>query len=66
MQTVDVATIPLLLTVAKAVEVSGISRTELYNRLRDGTIRGRKLRRHTLIETSSLLGLLENLPAYNA
>jgi hypothetical protein len=51
---------------AKAVEISGISRTELYNRLKDGSIRGRKLRRHTLIETSSLLGLLENLPAYNA
>ena len=65
MQTVDVATLPLLLRPAKAIEISGISRTELYNRLRDGSIRGRKLRRHTLIETNSLLALLDALPAYN-
>ena len=49
MQTVDVAALPLLLTIQRAVEISGISRTELYDRLKDGAIRGRKLRRHTLV-----------------
>ena len=45
MQTINKERLPLYLSVNDAIAVSGISRTELYNRLKDGSIRGRKLRR---------------------
>jgi len=59
---VESTTLPLLLTVAKAVTVSGLSRSQIYLRLSDGTLHRKKIGRSTLVVTSSLLEMLDRLP----
>lgn len=61
---IDAAALPLLLTIKSAVTVSGLSRTEIYNRLGSGEIEGKKMRRSTLVVTKSLLTAIEQLPRF--
>jgi hypothetical protein len=64
MNCVNVEALPLLLPIKHAVAISGLSRTELYNRLGTGELQGKKMRRSTLIETKSLLDMIEKLPRF--
>jgi hypothetical protein len=64
MNVIDPEALPLLLPIKQAIAVSGLSRTELYNRLGTGELQGKKMRRSTLIETKSLLSLVEKLPRF--
>ena len=66
MNVVNPDALPLLLPIKTAVAISGLSRTELYNRLGTGELAGKKMRRSTLIETRSLLDMLANLPKYGS
>jgi excisionase family DNA binding protein len=56
--------IPLLLTVAAAVRVSGISRSELYRRLGSGELKGKKVGDKTRIRREDLVALVNKLPDY--
>jgi excisionase family DNA binding protein len=50
------------LTIKKACETAGISRSKLYEILGDGLVRAVKIGTKTLIDTGSLLSYLESLP----
>ncbi len=56
------AALPILITVKRAVEVSGLSEREIYRRIAVGEIIRRKMRHSTLIETASLIAVLKALP----
>ncbi len=56
------AALPMLLTVRRAVEVSGLSESEIYRRIRSGDIIRRKNGHSTFIETASLIAFIRNLP----
>jgi hypothetical protein len=56
---VDVASLPLLLRIGEAVKVSGLSRSEIYKRLREGTIKAKKMRSATMILTESLAAVAD-------
>jgi hypothetical protein len=60
----DPSKLPWLMPVRRAVQVSGIACTELYERLAKGDIVARKMRRSTLVETQSLLDWINKLPRY--
>lgn len=62
LEIVNVKTLPMLLSVKKAIEVSGLSRSEIYRRLSDGTLKRRKVGRSTMIPTASLVAMVNNLP----
>jgi hypothetical protein len=57
---------PLLLTVADAVRISGFSRSEIYRRLADGRIHGKKMRTRTLVVFESLRAHINGLEDYQA
>lgn len=62
--TVDVKAIsPMAMTVKDAVKFSGISRTVLYELIRDGKLRAKKLNQHRLILVDSLREFISNLPS---
>jgi hypothetical protein len=62
--TYDPRTLPMLMPVRRAVEISGLSRTEVYDRLNAGDIAGRHARRSTMVETQSMLDWINKLPRY--
>jgi hypothetical protein len=66
MRTIDLEALPALLPVAKAIVMSGINKTEIYNRLKTGEIEARKMRRSTLVVTASLLAFVASLPPYRS
>ena len=51
------------MTIKKAYETAGISRSKLYEIIGGGFVRAVKIGTKTLIDTGSLLSYLENLPA---
>jgi hypothetical protein len=53
---------PLALSIPDAVKWSGISRSEIYRRLKTGDLRAKKSRSRTLIMADSLRQYVENLP----
>jgi len=59
----QVAQLPPYLTIKKAYETAGISRSKLYEIIGGGFVRAVKIGTKTLIDTGSLLSYLENLPA---
>jgi excisionase family DNA binding protein len=56
--------IPLTLTIPNAVEVSGMSRTAIYEALKAGRLVAVKAGRRTLIRYSSLTDYVGSLPSY--
>jgi hypothetical protein len=62
--TMDSQTIePLCMSVADACRYVGIGKTELYERLKDGTLIKKKLGKRTLILTASLRKMIDELPS---
>lgn len=55
---------PLAVTVPEAVQLSGLSRSGLYEALRRGDLIARKAGRRTLIVFSDLESYLASLPTY--
>ena len=53
-------------TVPQATEVSGMSRTAIYELLKRGDLTARKAGRRTLISFAELEAYLASLPAYGA
>jgi hypothetical protein len=53
---------PLALPIAEATKWSGLSRSEIYRRLKTGDLRAKKSRSRTLILAESLRKYVENLP----
>lgn len=60
----NVSELPIMLHVKRAVEVSGFARTEIYERLSDGRLRGKKMRKATFVLTESLLANIAELQDY--
>lgn len=56
--------LPIVLTIPEAVTTSKMSRTAIYNALKDGSLSARKSGRRTLIPTEELLRYIDALPAY--
>ncbi|MXP10758.1 helix-turn-helix domain-containing protein [Pseudoblastomonas halimionae] len=56
---------PIALTVQDAVKASGLSRSRIYEAMRD-SLPARKAGRRTLILASDLEAYLANLPTYQA
>lgn len=57
---------PIVVTITGAVNVSGMSRTSIYEALKRGDLTARKAGRRTLISFADLQTYLANLPAYQA
>jgi excisionase family DNA binding protein len=53
---------PLALSVDKAAAAAGIGRTKIYEAIKLGNLKARKLGRHTVILTDDLKAFLESLP----
>ena len=54
--------IPLAISIAEAVRMSGLGRTSLYAAIAAGRLRTRKSGRRTLVETAALRRFIEALP----
>ena len=57
---------PITVTIPKAVELSGCSRSAIYEALRRGDLTARKAGRRTLIAFADLEAYLASLPTYQA
>ena len=57
---------PLNLQIPEAVQVSGLSRSRIYEALRKQELRAIKAGRRTLIPVAELEAYLANLPPYGA
>ena len=57
---------PIFVTIPRAVEVSGCTRTRIYDALKRGDLTARKAGRRTLINYADLQAYLASLPAYGA
>lgn len=57
---------PLNLQIPEAVQVSGLSRSRIYEALRKQELRAIKAGRRTLIPVTELEAYLASLPAYGA
>lgn len=55
---------PIAITIPDAVKVSGLSRSRLYEALKNGSLSARKAGRRTLIGFADLETYLANLPTY--
>lgn len=55
---------PLFYTVTDAIRVSGLSRTALYEALKNKALAARKHGKRTLISRVDLMGYMANLPAW--
>ena len=55
---------PIAVTIAAAVEISGMSRTSIYEALKRGDLEARKAGRRTLISYASLEAHFGSLPEY--
>lgn len=62
----DAVTGPLALSIRDAVAVSPVSRSELYNAMKRGDLRAKKLGRRTIILRDDLVRYLGSLPDYEA
>jgi predicted DNA-binding transcriptional regulator AlpA len=56
---------PLAMSIMQAVEWSGLSRSEIYRRIKSGDLRAKKLRSRTLVMTDSIRQLIDSLPDMN-
>lgn len=56
----------ITLTIPEAVKATGLSRSRLYESLKDGTLSGKKAGRRTLILFADLENYLASLPNYQA
>jgi len=56
--------VPIALTIPEAVAMTKMSRTAIYNALKDGTLSARKSGRRTLIPAGELQRYIDALPAY--
>lgn len=50
---------PITVTIAEAVRVTGVSRTAIYQLIRDGRLETVKVRKRRLVKTRSLRRLFE-------
>lgn len=57
---------PITLTIPRTVEVSGLSRSSIYEALKRGDLTAVKAGRRTLIRFSDLEAYMASLPAYRA
>ena len=57
---------PIAVTIPVAVEVSGLSRSRLYEALKDGSLSAKKAGKRTLISFAELEAYLARLPEYRA
>lgn len=57
---------PIFVTIPRAVEATGFSRTRLYDALKRGDLSARKAGKRTLINYADLQAYLASLPAYGA
>ena len=57
---------PIAVTILEAVKLSGMSRSAIYEALKNQTITARKAGRRTLISFADLEAYLASLPAYQA
>lgn len=57
---------PLSVTIPEAVKLSGMSRTAIYEALKNQSITARKAGRRTLIPFADLEAYLAGLPTYQA
>jgi excisionase family DNA binding protein len=57
---------PIAVTIPDAVKLSGMSRTAIYEALKNKSITARKAGRRTLISFADLEAYLASLPAYQA
>lgn len=55
----------IALTIPEAVQVSGISRSTLYEIFKTGKLNPRKQGTRTLVLADELKSFVENLPTYN-
>jgi len=55
----------VLLKIADASKLTGVSRTALYAALKRGDIKAKKHGRRTLLEASTLKAWLDDLPSYS-
>jgi len=55
---------PIAVTISDAVKATGLSRSRLYEALKDGSLSAKKAGRQTLISFSDLQAYLASLPAY--
>ena len=55
---------PIFVTIPRAVEATGFSRTRLYDALKRGDLSARKAGKRTLINYADLQAYLASLPAY--
>ena len=57
---------PIAYTIPRTVEASGLSRADIYRKIKSGELRAVKNGKRTLILHKDLQKLLENLPALEA
>ncbi len=57
-------TIPISVTIPKAVELSGLSRSRIYEALKSKSLVAKKAGRRTLIPVAELETYLASLPSY--
>jgi hypothetical protein len=63
MKTINTERLPLYLSINDAIAVSGISRTKIHNRLKDGTIKARNARgRHMEDRGKQPVGQIDFIP----
>lgn len=57
---------PIFVTIPRAVEATGFSRTRIYDALKSGDLTAKKAGRRTLISFADLQAYLASLPEYQA
>lgn len=57
---------PITVTIPEAVKATGLSRSRLYEAMKDGTLTARKAGRRTLIAYTDLEAYLAGLPPFRA
>ena len=55
---------PMAITVSDAVKATGMSRTSIYEALKRGDLKAKKIGRRTLISFADLDAFLAGLPSY--
>jgi hypothetical protein len=62
MKTVDIESLPMLLTITQAVAVSGLAKTEINAAKREGRLEQKHRGRRCYIVAASLIALVAGLP----
>ncbi len=60
--TAEASPVPIAMSIPDAVKWSGLSRSEVYRRLKVGDLRAKNMRSRTLILTESLRECVDALP----